>query len=370
MQIPMSSSDIIQKDIDAVVGVLKTPTLSNGPQIKAFEAAFANYVGIKHAIAVNSGTSGLHLTMISSEVGEEFEVISPSFSFISSANCILYERGKPVFAEIDIRTGNMDPQAVEAAVTPHTKAIIVVHAFGQPADLDPIMKIARKHHLYMIEDACESIGSTYKGRSTGLFGDAAVYAFYPNKQMTTGEGGMIVTNRDDWSELFRSLRNQGRDVFNEWLDHARLGYNYRMDEMSAALGLAQLQRIEELIEKRAQVAHWYNERIDEMYRVGKPYIAPTTTRMSWFLYVVRCNDDVNRGELMNYLQANGIPSRPYFTPIHLQPIYRQKYGYKEGDFPLTEKAGNTFLALPFSGVMSENQVEYVCKHMQEFLNKI
>lgn len=369
MQIPMSSPDITQREIDAVVGVLKTPTLSIGPQIKAFEAEFANYLGVKHAIGVNSGTSGLHLAMISSEVDEGVEVISPSFSFIASANCILYERGKPVFVDIDIRTGNMDPEAVEAAITPRTKAIIVVHAFGQPADLDPIMEIARKHNLYVIEDACESLGATYKGRNTGQFGDAAVYAFYPNKQMTTGEGGMMVTNRDDWGELFRSLRNQGRDVFNEWLDHTRLGYNYRLDEMSAALGLVQIQRIEELIEKRAQVASWYNERIDEIPRLEKPYIAPTTTRMSWFVYVVRCADDVNRGELMKYLQANGIPSRPYFTPIHLQPFYRQKFGYNEGDLPLTEKAGNTFLALPFSGVMTEDQVDYVCKHLQGFLNK-
>lgn len=365
----MSSPDITQADIDAVLGVLNTSTLSIGPQIKAFEAAFAQYLGMKYAIGVNSGTSGLHLAMISSGVDVGAEVISPSFSFIASANCILYERGTPVFVDIDIRTGNMDPDAVEAAITPKTKAIIVVHAFGQPADLDPIMALAKKHNLYVIEDACESIGATYKGRMTGTFGDTAVYAFYPNKQMTTGEGGMMVTDRDDWGELFRSLRNQGRDVFNEWLDHTRLGYNYRLDEMSAALGLTQIQRIETLLEKRAQVAGWYNERIDELTRIEKPYIADTTTRMSWFVYVVRCADDVNRSELMKYLQANGIPSRPYFTPIHLQPFYRQKFGFKEGDLPMTEKAGQTFLALPFSGVMTEEMVDYVCHHLREFFNR-
>ncbi len=369
MQIPMSSPDITQKEIDAVMGVLKTPTLSIGPQIKAFESEFAQYIGAKHGVAVNSGTSGLHLSMIGCEINEEAEVISPSFSFIASANCILYEHGKPVFVDIDIRTGNMDPDAVEAAITPRTRAIIVVHAFGQPADLDPIMDVARKHNLYVIEDACEAIGSTYKGREIGLFGDAAVFAFYPNKQMTTGEGGMIVTDRDDWDKLYRSLRNQGRDVFNEWLDHTRLGYNYRLDEMSAALGLAQVQRMDELIGKRAQVAAWYNERLDELQRIEKPYIAPTTTHMSWFVYVVRCGDDVNRNDLMKHLQANGIPSRPYFTPIHLQPFYRQRFGYGPGDLPFTEKAGQTFLALPFSGVMTEDMVDYVCKHVQEFLTR-
>jgi dTDP-4-amino-4,6-dideoxygalactose transaminase len=367
MQIFMSSPDITEAEIQAVNDVLSTRTLSIGPRLDAFEKTFAAYTGSHYGIGVNSGTSGLHLAMIAAGIQEGDEVITPSFSFIASANCVLYERGTPVFVDINPLTGNMDPAAVESAITARTKAVIVVHAFGQPADTDPILEVARRHKLYVIEDACEAVGAEYKGRRVGTMSDAAVFAFYPNKQMTTGEGGMIVTNHEEWDGLFRSLRNQGRDIFNEWLDHTRLGYNYRLDEMSAALGLVQLQRIEELLAKRARVAEWYNERIDEIEGICKPYIAPTTTRMSWFVYIIRCADTVNRNELMARLQAVGIPSRPYFTPIHLQSFYREKLGYREGDFPATEKAGNTFLALPFSGVMQEEQVDYVCQQIRSSL---
>src|SRR5581483_1802084 len=247
MQIPMSAPDITQAEIEAVMEVLCTPHLSLGPRVTQFEEAFAAYVGAKYAVAVNSGTSGLHLAVIAAGIGAGDEVITPSFSFIASANCVLYERATPVFVDIDPLTGNMDPALVEAAISQRTKAIIVVHAFGQPADIDPILAIARKHHLVVIEDACEALGAQYKGRQVGTLADVAVFAFYPNKQMTTGEGGMIVTDNAEWAALFRSLRNQGRDVFNAWLNHTRLGYNYRMDEMSAALGLAQLRRIDELL---------------------------------------------------------------------------------------------------------------------------
>lgn len=226
--------------------------------------------------------------------------------------------------------------------------------------MDPILEIARKHNLVVIEDACEAIGSEYKGRRAGTFGEAAVYAFYPNKQMTTGEGGMIVTNNEEWANLFRSLRNQGRDIFDAWLNHTRLGYNYRLDELSAALGLAQIQRIEELLAKRDRVAAWYNERIGAIQGVRQPHIVDTTTRMSWFVYVVRCENGVDRNLLRHHLQEHGIPSRPYFTPIHLQPFYQQQFGWKRGDLPHTEHAGDSFLALPFSGVMTKEQVDYVC----------
>ena len=367
MQVPMSSPDLTQAEIDAVLDVLNTRWLSLGPKITEFENRFADYVGTSHAIGVNSGTSGLHLAMITADIQPGDEVITPSFSFVASANCVMYERGKPVFVDIDPRTGNMDPALVEEAITDKTKAIIVVHAFGQPADMDPILEIARKHNLYVIEDACEAIGATYKGRNAGTMSDAATFAFYPNKQMTTGEGGMIMTSRDDWGDLFRSLRNQGRDTFNEWLDHVRLGYNYRMDEMSAAMGIVQIQRIEELLAKRAKVADWYNERIDEIEGITKPYIADTTTRMSWFVYVVSLADSIDRTHMMGQLKENGVPTRPYFTPIHLQPFYQEQYGWKRGDLPHTEKAGDTFMALPFSGVMTEEQVDYVCNQLREYL---
>jgi len=363
----MSSPDITQKEIDAVNEVLKTRWLALGPKLNEFEEAFAKYIGIKFAVAVNSGTSGLHLTMIAAGIKEGDEVITPSFSFIASANCILYERGRPIFADIDPLTGNLDPTKIEAAITPCTKAIIVVHAFVQPADMDPILSIARKHNLVVIEDACEATGAEYKGRKAGTLSDAAVFAFYPNKQMTTGEGGMIVTNNEDWADIFRSLRNQGRDASDTaWLSHTRLGFNYRLDEMSAALGIAQLKRIEELLANRARVAEWYNRRLDQIPNIHKPHIAKTTTRKSWFVYVVRCGEGIDRRQLMTFLEERGVPSRLYFTPIHLQPFYQEKFGCRRGDLPQTEKAGETFLALPFSGVMTEDQVDYVCQQLSTF----
>jgi perosamine synthetase len=363
MNIPMSSPDLSQADVDAVLDVFRTTYLSIGPKIKEFEQRFADYTGTRHAVGVNSGTSGLHLAMIAAGIQPGDEVITPSFSFIASANCVLYERGKPVFVDIDPLTGNINASLVEPAITTNTRAIIVVDAFGQPADIDPILELARRHNLAVIEDSCEAIGAEYKGRRAGTFGDAAVFAFYPNKQMTTGEGGMIVTNKQEWAELFYSLRNQGRDVFDEWLAHTRLGYNYRLDEMSAALGLSQLARIDALLAKRAQVAAWYNERIEEIPGIDKPHIVETTTRMSWFVYVVRCGTGINRNALMTFLKDNGVPSRPYFTPIHLQPFYQKRFGYQRGDLPNTEQAGDTFLALPFSSIMTEEQVNYVCQQI-------
>jgi perosamine synthetase len=370
MHIPMSSPDITDAEIEAVTQVLRTSWLSIGPQIEAFESSFAKYIGCSSGIGVNSGSSGLHLAMIAANIQEGDEVITPSFSFIASANCVLYERGTPVFVDINPLTGNMDPACVEAAITERTKAIIVVHAFGQPADMDPILEIARRHKLFVIEDACEAIGSEYKGRRAGMMADAAVFAFYPNKQMTTGEGGMIVTDNTAWADLFRSLKNQGRDVFNEWLSHTRLGYNYRLDEMSAALGLSQLNRIDELIAKRARVAGWYNEHINDIDGIHAPHIADTTTRMSWFVYVIRCDIGIDRNRLMEVLKENGIPSRPYFTPIHLQPFYQEKFECKRGDLPNTEQASNSFLALPFSSVMTHEQVAYVCEQIQLVVSRI
>ncbi len=369
MHISMSSPDITQAEIDAVLAVLGTTTLSLGPRLEAFEKAVAAYSGVRRGIGVNSGTSGLHLLMIAAGIGEGDEVITPSFSFIASANCVLYERGTPVFADIDPLTGNMDPAAVEAAITPRTRAIIAVHAFGQPADMDPLRALAERHGLALIEDACEAIGAEYRGRRAGTLGDAAVFAFYPNKQITTGEGGLIATDRDDWADLCNSLRNQGRDVFNGWLNHNRLGYNYRLDEMSAALGLAQIGRIDEMLARREQVAAWYTDRLAALPGLHPPHIAPTTTRMSWFVYVIRCDEEADRARLVEGLARRGIPTRPYFTPIHLQPFYQERLGCRRGMLPVTEKAGDTFLALPFSSMMTEAEVNYVCEHIAAIVDE-
>lgn len=367
MQIPMSSPDITEAEINAAREVVISGRLSIGPKIGQFEEAFADYIGARHAIGVNSGTSGLHLAVIAAGVGDGDEVITPSFSFVASANSILYERAKPVFVDVDPVTGNIDPSAIESAITERTKAIMPVHAFGQPADMDPILDIARRNQLTIIEDACEAIGAEYKGRKAGTMGQAAVFAFYPNKQMTTGEGGMIVTDDERWHNLFQSLRNQGRDVFDAWLNHTRLGYNYRLDEMSAALGVVQVRRIEDLLARRRQVASWYNLRLNGHELIEVPRIVASTTIMSWFVYVVRIQPPISRNAVMTRLAEHGIPSRPYFTPIHLQPFYRDRFNYQRGDFPNTEFLGDVSLALPFSGVMTEDQVDFVCDQLHRIV---
>jgi len=388
MLIPMSSPDISNAEIEAVKEVLSTPFLSIGPKIEAFEKAFASYVGTKYAVAVNSGTSGLHLAVIASGVKERDTVITTPFSFVASANVVLYERAIPVFVDVERETGNIDPDLVAECIEelksgkskarrwlPPTlqsvdaigdvKAVLPVHAFGQPANMEPILNVVSRFQLRVIEDACEALGSEYAGKKVGTLGDFGVFAFYPNKQMTTGEGGMIVTNNGEAAQLFRSLRNQGRDVFNEWLDHTRLGYNYRMDEMSASLGLVQLSRIEELLSKRSNVAEWYSERLQDVELIDVPKISYSTTRMSWFVYVIRIKKPAIRDKIMRKLAEKGIPSRPYFTPIHLQPLYREKLGYKPGDFPVTEYLGSVSLALPFSSVMNEDQVDMVCNKLKK-----
>ena len=392
--IPMSSPSLTDAEVQAVTRVLATGRLSLGPQLAAFEQAVADYVGTAHAVGVNSGTSGLHLCILAADIQEGDLVITTPFSFIASANCILYERAIPVFVDVDPVTGNIDPALVAQAARDliqggsaakhwlprshhspkskigNLKSLLPVHAFGQPADMDPLLQVAREHDLTVIEDACEAIGAEYKGRKAGTLGDAAVLAFYPNKQMTTGEGGVIVTDRAEWAQLFRSLRNQGRDVFDAWLNHTRLGYNYRLDEMSAALGRVQVGRIEELLSCRERVARWYNERLADIELVERPPVVAATTRMSWFVYVVRIRPPASRDEVMRRLVDVGIPSRPYFTPIHLQPFYRETFGYRRGDFPVTEYLGDVSLALPFSSVMTEEQVDRVCTQLGKITNSI
>ena len=387
-QIHMSSPDLSDDDIAAVLGVLRTRHLSIGPQVEAFEQQMAEYIGTRHAVAVNSGTSGLHLAVLAAGIQDGDVVITTPFSFVASANCILYERAIPIFVDVDPLTGNINPEQIGAAIEALTngnardwlppalrqhapdlrgrlKAVLPVHAFGQPADMDAIIKYARAHGLAVIEDSCEAIGAEYQGRKAGTLGDAGVFAFYPNKQMTTGEGGIISTDLDGWDALCRSLRNQGRAVGDAWLNHTHLGYNYRLDEMSAALGLAQLQRLEALLRKREQVANWYNTYLSQHELIETPYIAPTTTRMSWFVYVVRLRPPLQRGAVVRSLAARGIPTRPYFTPIHLQPFYVERFGYQHSDFPITEALGATSLALPFSGVMSEADVAYICEALDD-----
>jgi len=375
MRIPLSGPDIGPREIELVNQVLRTSYLSIGPMIGRFEQLTAAYTGRRHAVGVSSGTAGLHLCMRAMGLRPGDRVLTTSFSFVASANCVLFERGVPVFVDIDPLTLNMDAvQAHRAAEelaragTP-ARALLVVQIFGQACDMDPLLDLARAYNLEIIEDACESIGAEYKGRQAGAFGRAATFAYYPNKQMTTGEGGMIVTDDEGWDEVFRSLRNQGRDRAGTWLDHVRLGYNYRLDEMSAALGVAQMERLPELLAKRERVAQWYNERLAHIEGVRAPYVAPYTTKMSWFLYVARLDERYDRERVIAALEERGVPARPYFKPIHMQPFYRE-LGYQPGSLPVTERVSQSTLALPFFGGLDEAQVDYVCEQVRAVLKAL
>jgi perosamine synthetase len=389
LHIPMSSPDLTDLEREAVARVLSTPNLSMGDQIEAFEAAFRRYLGAKHAIGVNSGTAALHLCVLAAGVEPGDFVLTTPFSFVASTNVILYADAVPVFVDVDSQTGNLDlrqaAQAVHDLATGgkaaqrwlprrgqgrhrgQLKAILAVDVFGQPADWDVLRELADQYHLKLIEDSCEALGAEYKGRKAGVLGDYGTFGFYPNKQITTGEGGMIVTNNDEAAALMRALRNQGRAPGDTWLQHTYLGYNYRLDELSAALGLAQMQRLEELLRRREQVAAWYNQRLKALDGVEIPYVAPSTTRMSWFVYVIRLAAGIDRGQVAARLAEYGVPVRPYFLPIHLQPYMQERFGYRRGDYPVTEDLGERGLALPFSGVMSEEQVDYVCHALQQVL---
>ncbi|MDK2980456.1 MAG: perosamine synthetase [Chloroflexota bacterium] len=387
--VPMSSPEIDEADRQAVQEVLQTTFLSIGPRVVAFEEAIAAYSGAQHAIAVSSGTSGLHLCIRAAGIQPGDLVLTTPFSFVSSTNVILYEGAIPVFVDAEPRSGNIDVEKLAQAAADLTsgdesrmakwlprkgaekhgklRAILAVDVFGQPADFDAIQRIADQYGLKLIEDSCEALGATYKGRQAGLLGDYGVFAFYPNKQITTGEGGIIVTNDAQAAEFMASLRNQGRAEGDTWLQHTNLGYNYRMDEMSAALGLSQMGRIDELIDQRNRVAQYYNQRLAELDGIELPYVGPDTTRMSWFVYVVRTSPEIDRDRFAASLDAAGIPVRPYFIPIHLQPYLAKQFGYRAGDYPVTEDLGRRGLALPFSGVMTEGQVDLVCEKLAECL---
>jgi perosamine synthetase len=391
MKIPMSSPDLTDADRQAVIDVINTPNLSMGGRILDFEQTFCEQTGRKHAIGVNSGTAGLHLSVRAAGIGPGDLVITTPFSFVSSSNVLLFENAIPVFVDIDPRTGNIDPELVADAArniekylprhfdyglrsaSPSAqrgglKAILPVDVFGQPADMDPINSVAKEYGLTVIEDSCEALGAKYKGKPAGTLGDYGVFAFYPNKQITTGEGGMVVTDDDEAADFIRSLRNQGRAVGDTWLQHTYLGYNYRLDEMSAAMGITQMRRLDALLVKREQVAAWYEARLSEIPGVEVPIVEPHTTQMSWFVYVVRFDPKIDRDALASRLGEMGVPARPYFLPIHLQPYMAERFGWREGDFPVTEDLGRRGLALPFSGVMTEVQVEYVCGAIREALS--
>ncbi len=365
MRIQLAKPDITQEEIDAVVEVMRSGWLSIGPKIEEFEKKVANYVGVKHAIAVNSGTSALHLIVKSFGIGEGDEVITTPFSFVASTNCFLFEKATPVFVDIDPQSLEMDINKIEEFITERTKAILAVDVFGHPMNMKRLREIANKNSLILIEDSCEALGSAYDGAKSGSLADAACFAFYPNKQITTGEGGMIVTNNDQIAELCRSLRSQGRSVTGFWLHHERLGYNYRMSEINAAVGSVQMDRLDHIIKQRNKVAVKYNEQLKNIFEIIPPYVSLNTTVMSWFVYVVRLADHIDRDKVMDYLQVNGVACRPYFTPIHIQPYMVDMFGYKEEDYPNTAAAGRSCIALPFFNDMSDEEIGYVTKILVE-----
>ena len=332
---------------------LRSGQLSLGPMTARFEAALAERVGAPYVAAVSSGTAGLHLAVRLAGLGEGDEVVTTPFSFVASANCVLYEGATPVFADIDPRTLNLDPAAVEAAITPRTRAILAVDIFGYPAEYAELEAIAERHGLVLVEDACEALGAEYKGRPVGSLGAPAVFAFYPNKQMTTGEGGAVaVPTEEEWA-LLKSLSNQGRSDSGEWLTHSRLGYNYRLDDVSAAIGLAQVGKLDRILELRAQVAARYAELLGGVEGVELPLADDAGHTRSWFVYVVQLAVGIDRNGVMAKLAEQGIASKPYLPSIHLQPYWRERFGTKEGMYPVSEDASRRSLALPFHTRLAE-----------------
>jgi perosamine synthetase len=359
--IPLAQHDVRPEDIAAVVGVLKSDRLSLGPKVETFERALAAVAGVKCAVAVNSGTSALHLLIRALDIGPGDDVITTPFSFIASTNCILFERATPVFVDIEPETLCIDPTLIERAITPRTKAILAVDVFGHPANLPVIEKIAKQHGLGLIEDSAESLGSALGGRPCGSFGDAGIFAFYPNKQITTGEGGAVVTNDARIAELCRSMADQGRGAEGAWLHHVRLGYNYRLDEMSAALGLSQLNRLDEIVAARARVAGWYLDALSNVDEVVLPKLADNVG-ISWFVFVIRLAERFSRADrdrVLAKLRDCGIGCRDYFTPIHLQPYIREALGTHEGQFAVTERVCDRTIALPFYAQMTQREVSRV-----------
>jgi len=372
MKVPLSSPDIVEKDIEAVVGVMKTRFLSIGPKVVEFEKKMSEYAGVKFAVAVNSGTSALHLIIRGMDIKEGDKVLTTPFSFISSSNCILFEKAEPLFVDIDDKTLNMDVEKTREKLKnlsseelKKIKAMLVVDSFGQPADWDGFSELGEQYNLRLIEDSAESLGAEYKGKKAGSLGEAGVFAFYPNKQITTGEGGILVTGNEELAGLARSMRNQGRGESGEWLDHERLGYNFRMDELSAALGCAQMERIEEILDKRERVAKMYYEKLEDVDEIQVPYIASYINKMSWFVYVIRLQRGINRNKVIRFLRDNGVECKPYFTPIHLQPFYKKMFGFKVGDFPITEDVSGRTIALPFFNNLQEEEIEYVVEKLKK-----
>lgn len=373
MRIPLSAPDVTEAEIEGVTAVLRTNSLSLGPKLEEFEEALAAFHRMPEAIAVSSGTAALHLAIRALGIGEGDEVIVPSFTFVAVANAVLYERATPVFVDIDSVTLNVDPARVAGAITVRTRAIIVVHTFGVPAEMDVLMELARRHGLAVIEDACEAIGATYNDKLVGSFGDIATLAFYPNKQMTTGEGGAVLVRDTQLAGRIRALRNQGRYPSGDWLQHAEIGYNYRLSEMACALGLTQLRRLPEILALRAEVARNYDALLAPLERndrIVRPRLHFQLRQISWFVYVIQLAERFSvddRDRVMESLQLQSIGCARYFAPIHLQPAYLETPSAMQAKLPVTESIAQRTLALPFFNRLSQVNAKDVVGALEQAL---
>jgi perosamine synthetase len=365
-RINLSAPWIDERDEELVLEVLRSGWLSLGPMGARFEALLAEAAGARHCAAVSSGTAGLHLCMHIAGVGPGDEVITSPYSFVASANCAIYEGATPVFADIDPQTYNLDPAAVEAAITPRTKAIVAVDIFGYPCELDPLLELCERHGLTLVEDACEALGARYKGRLLGSHGHLTTFAFYPNKQMTTGEGGAVTTNDEAEHELLVSLRNQGRLETSSWLQHGRLGFNYRLDDLSAALGIGQIEKLDRILAARAEVAARYDELLRDV-DVEPPLADDADHVRSWFVYVVKLPEGADRDGVAARLAERGIATAPYLPSIHLQSYMRERYGFSEGMLPVSEDCSARTLALPFHARLERGDQERVVEALRAVL---
>jgi perosamine synthetase len=362
--IPLAQPVLGPEEEAGVLAVLRSGHLSLGPLTPEFETAFAATVGARYASAVSSGTAGLHLALRAVGVADGDEVVTTPFSFVASANVALFERARPVFADIDPVTLNLDPAAAAAAVTDRTTAVLPVHVFGYPADMDALETLG----LPIVEDACEALGATYAdGRAVGARGHPAVFGFYPNKQITTGEGGMVVCGDAAMKARMDSERNQGRAPDMGWLDHDRLGFNYRLTDIASALGLAQLGRLGELLAGRARVAALYGEALAGIDGLRLPCPDADGNRRGWFVYVVQLPRGIDRDATVRALGERGVPAKPYFPAIHLMTFYRERFGHREGEFPVCEEVSARSIALPFFPQMSEGQVARVAVELEAVL---
>lgn len=368
-EIPLARPSITKREQDRVREVLASDRLSRGPYLERFEARMADRCGTQHAVAVSSGTAALHCVVTALDLSPEGNVITTPFSFVASTNALLYEDLQPRFVDIDPETYNIDVERIEQALTPRTEAILAVDVFGHPANWPALTALAETHDLALIDDSCEALGASIGNQPIGSWGDAATFGFYPNKQITTGEGGCITTDDDDLARTCRSLRNQGR-ADDGRMRHSRLGYNYRLDEMSAALGCAQLDRLDALLDRRTQIADAYRDALAPLSDDLHLPVRPADAERSWFVYVVQLRDHFKpeaRDQLLNHLQSHGVGCARYFPSIHLQPYHREHLGHSPGDFPVCETVSARTIALPFHTDLTRPDIQRVATLLRDVL---